>query len=215
MAADDLILEMSEMIAATKTANQIPPANERVYHQSTLIGSWKGTWSKPHQAVEFKVLNIRGNKAQVEYTHNGRTERGFGTVNGSAITYGKVTIATRDGKNAAMQSLIGKTEMTGTLAKAAAAADQNKLVGLWNSDSSTPGQSASLQVRAISGRDAQVTYTVNGQTQQGIGTVYGNAVMFGKMQVSSDDGLNGKVIYPVGSQTLSLSVKKHIPPSSS
>ena len=204
------------MIAAVQSANQISPASERAYHQSNLIGDWTGTWSKTHQPVEFKVLNIRGNKAQVEYTHNGRTERGYGTVNGSAITYGNVTIATRDGKTAAMQSLVGKIEMTGVLNKSAApAADQNKLVGIWNSDASTPGQSASFQVRAISGRDAQVTYTVNGQTQQGIGTVYGNAVMFGKMQVSSDDGLNGKVIYPVGSQTLSLSVKKHIPPSSS
>ena len=198
------------MIAAVQSANQISPASERAYHQSNLIGDWTGTWSKTHQPVEFKVLNIRGNKAQVEYTHNGRTERGYGTVNGSAITYGNVTIATRDGKNAAMQSLVGKMEMTGVLSKSAApAADQNKLVGIWNSDASTPGQSASFQVRAISGRDAQVTYTVNGQTQQGIGTVYGNAVMFGKMQVSSDDGLNGKVIYPVGSQTLSLSVKKN------
>ena len=198
------------MIAAVQSANQISPASERAYHQSNLIGDWTGTWSKTHQPVEFKVLNIRGNKAQVEYTHNGRTERGYGTVNGSAITYGNVTIATRDGKTAAMQSLVGKIEMTGVLNKSAApAADQNKLVGIWNSDASTPGQSASFQVRAISGRDAQVTYTVNGQTQQGIGTVYGNAVMFGKMQVSSDDGLNGKVIYPVGSQTLSLSVKKN------
>ena len=171
------------MIAAVQSANQISPASERAYHQSNLIGDWTGTWSKTHQPVEFKVLNIRGNKAQVEYTHNGRTERGYGTVNGSAITYGNVTIATRDGKTAAMQSLVGKIEMTGVLNKSAApAADQNKLVGIWNSDASTPGQSASFQVRAISGRDAQVTYTVNGQTQQGIGTVYGNAVTFGRFQ---------------------------------
>src|ERR1700682_6189844 len=92
--SDDLILETSEMIAAFQSANQISPASERAYHQSNLIGDWKGTWSKTHLAVEFKVLNIRGNKAQVEYTHNGRTERRFGTVNGSTIKYGNVTIAT-------------------------------------------------------------------------------------------------------------------------
>jgi hypothetical protein len=206
---------MSKMIAASQSANQISPASERVYHQSNLIGDWKGSWSKTNLAVEFKVLNIRGNKAQVEYTHNGYTERGFGTVNGTTVSYGNVTIASRDGKNAAMQSLVGQFEMTGVLAKSEApATDQNKLIGIWNGDPST-GQSASIQIRAISGRDAQITYTINGQTQQGIGTVSGNAVMFGKMLVSSDDGSNGKIIFPVGSQTVSIGATKYIAPSSS
>jgi hypothetical protein len=70
-------------IAATRGANQISPANERVYHQSNLLGDWKGTWSKNHQTIELKVVNIKGNTAQVEYTHNGHTERGAATVNGS------------------------------------------------------------------------------------------------------------------------------------
>jgi hypothetical protein len=206
---------MSKMITAAQSANQISPASERVYHQSNLIGSWKGTWTKTNLPVEFKVLNIRGNKAQVEYTHNGYTERGSGTVNGTTVSYGSVTIASRDGKNAAMQSLVGQFEMAGVLTKSdAPPADQNKLIGIWNGDPST-GQSASVQIRAISGRDAQITYTINGQTQQGIGTVSGNAVMFKNMLVSSEDGLNGKVIFSGNGQTLSVGATKYIDPTAS
>lgn len=203
------------MVAALQSANQISPASERVYHQSNLIGAWKGTWSKTNLPVEFKVLNIRGTKAQVEYTHNGYTERGTGTVNGTTVSYGNITIASRDGKTAAMQSLVGQFEMTGILAKAAPpATDQNKLIGIWNGDPST-GQSASIQIRAISGRDAQITYTINGQTQQGIGTVSGNAVMFQNMLVSSDDGSNGKIVFAGNGQTLSVGATKYVEPSSS
>src|SRR5882757_1286347 len=98
------------MITAAQSANQISPAKERVYHQSNLIGTWKGTWTKNHQPVEIKVLNIRGSRAQIEYTHNGHTERGTGTVDGATINYNNVTIATRDGKNAAMQFVLGHIE---------------------------------------------------------------------------------------------------------
>lgn len=202
-------------VAATKGANQISPANERVYRQSNLLGDWKGTWSKNHQTIELKVVNIKGNTAQVEYTHNGHTERGAATVNGNTITYGNITIGTRDGKMAAIEFTFGNAKMNGVLAKSAAAADQDKLVGTWIGTSSTTGQTASVRVLSISGRDAQVRYTVNGYTQQGVGTVYKNTVMVGKVQISSDDGLNGTVIFPVGRQTLSVSVKKYTPPSSS
>jgi hypothetical protein len=39
-----------------------------------------------NQPVGFKVVNIRGARAQVEYTHNGHTERGFGQVSGALIS---------------------------------------------------------------------------------------------------------------------------------
>ncbi len=202
-------------VAATKGANQISPANERVYRQSNLLGDWRGTWSKNHQAVGFKVVNIKGNTAQVEYTHNGHTERGAATVNGGTITYGNVTIATRNGNVGVIEFRFGGAKMSGVLAKVAAAPDQDKLVGTWIGTSATTGQTTSVQVLSISGRDAQVKYTVNGYTQQGVGTVYKNAVMVGKVQVSSDDGLHGTVIFPAGRQTLSMPVKKYTPPSSS
>jgi hypothetical protein len=83
-----------------QSSSQISPANERVYHQSYLLGDWKGTWTNSSQPVEFKVVNIRGDKAQVEYTHNGHTERGLGDVNGGTITFGNVTIVTRNGTKA-------------------------------------------------------------------------------------------------------------------
>ncbi|MDB5562256.1 MAG: hypothetical protein JWN11_1674 [Hyphomicrobiales bacterium] len=105
------------MIAAIQSANQISPVNERIYRQSNLLGDWKGTWSKTHQTIDFKVLNIRGTKAQIEYTHNDRTERGFGTVNGTTLNFGNVTIATHDGKTGAMQSVVGSAVMNGSLVK--------------------------------------------------------------------------------------------------
>jgi hypothetical protein len=202
-------------ISAAQGASQISPANERIYHQSNLVGDWKGLWSNSHQPIEFKVLNIRGATAQIEYTHNGHTERGTASVDGGTITYGNVTIGTRDGSTAGIEFAFGGTKTTGVLAKAAAPADQNKLVGTWIGSSATTGASATVQVLSISGRDAQVKFNVNGNSQQGIATVYKNAVMFGKAQFSSDDGVTGTVTYQAGPKTLTLAVKKYTPPSTS
>jgi len=200
-------------IAATQSANQISPANERVYHQSNLLGDWKGSWTTNHQPVELKVVSIKADTAQVEYTHNGHTERGTGTVNGGTITFGNVTIGTRDGKKAALEFSFGTAKMGAILDKAAAPADQNKLVGNWIGSSAATGQTATFQVLSISGRNAQVRYTVNGQSAQGVGDVYKNTVTFGKVQVTSNDGSTGTVIFPVGRNTLSLSVTKYTPTS--
>ena len=199
-------------IAATQSANQISPANERVYHQSNLVGDWKGSWTTNHQPVELKVISIKADTAQVEYTHNGHTERGTGTVNGSTITFGNVTIGTRDGKKAALEFSLGTAKMSAILSKAAAPVDQNKLVGNWIGSSATT--TATFQVLSISGRNAQVKYSVNGHSAQGVGDVYKNTVTLGKVQVTSNDGSTGKVIFPVGRNTLSVSVAKYVPKSS-
>jgi hypothetical protein len=198
-------------ISSTQSRSQISPADERVYHQSTLLGDWKGAWANSNQPVEFKVVNIRGTTAQIEYTHNGRTERGIATVNGGTITYGNVTIASRDGKTAGMEFSLGTAKQTAVLAQAVApATDQSPLVGSWGG-SNTDGQSASIRILSVSGRDAQVVYTVNGYTQQGVGTVYKNTVMFGNAQISSNDGSNGTVVFPVGRQAVSVDVTKYPP----
>jgi len=55
------------MAIVTQSTSQISPANERMYHQSNLLGEWKGNWAGNNQAVGFKVVNIRGTRAQVEY----------------------------------------------------------------------------------------------------------------------------------------------------
>jgi hypothetical protein len=119
------------MVAVTSTqgASQISPAMERVYHQSRLLGDWKGTWTKDHQPVEFKVVNIQGSTAQVEYTSNGQTQRGTATVNGGTITFGNVTIGTRDGSKAALEFAFGTAKKTAILDKSAAPVDQNKRSG--------------------------------------------------------------------------------------
>jgi len=87
--------------------SQISPVNERIYNQSNLIGDWKGNWTKNKQAVELDVINIKGGTAQVQYTHNGYTEKGTATVDGDTITYGNVTLGTRDGKQAALEFAYG------------------------------------------------------------------------------------------------------------
>jgi hypothetical protein len=197
-------------IASSRNINQISPANERAYHQSNLVGDWKGFGTNHHEAVGFKVLNIRGNSAQVEYTHNGRTERGIASVEGGTISYNNVTIGTRNGKTAVLEFSAGAGKSTAILEKAVDPADdENKLIGTWGGVSPETGQSATFRVLSIDGRDAKVKTTLNGYTQDGVGTVYQNTVMFGSMQVSSDDGANGKIVFSAGRQTLAVSVTKY------
>jgi hypothetical protein len=202
-------------ISSTPSANQISPANERIYHQSNLVGDWKGLMSTNHQPIEFKVVNIKGTTAQVEYTHNGHTERGAGSVEGATVTFGNITVGTRDGKNAALEFSLGTAKLTGVLAKVPAPADQNNLVGTFIGTSVTTGASATVQVLSINGRDAQIKATINGVSQQGIGTVFKNSVMFGTSSFSTTDGVNGKVTFQVGHKTLSMAVSRYTPPSTS
>ena len=126
------------MSTITASASHINPVNETLYRQSNLLGDWKGTTKQNHAAVEFKVISINGSTAQVEYTHNGRTERGQATVSQNSISFGNVTIATRNGTQAAFEFAYqpnGQLASTGTqtavLAKdaSATAADVNPLVG--------------------------------------------------------------------------------------
>jgi hypothetical protein len=200
---------MSAISAAS--ANQISPVNERLYHQSNLLGDWKGSWKNNGQPVELKVVSIQGNSAQVEYTHNGRTERGAATVSQNLITFGNVTIGTRDGKNAALVFSYGTAKQDAILTKAASTTSQNKLVGTWIGTTAT--QSATFKVLSITGRDAQVQYTINGQTRQGVGDVYQNVVTFGKVQVSSNDGVHATIVFPSGHSTLSVAATKFTPPT--
>src|SRR5262249_3210471 len=129
-------------ITSIPKGSQIAPATERVYHQSSLIGNWKGTWQNSPRPVEFKVVNIRGDSAQVEYTHDGHTERGIASVDGATITFGDVTIGTENGQVAALEFSTGGAKKTAILNKEAAPVDQNKLVGSWSGVSTQNGQSA-------------------------------------------------------------------------
>lgn len=199
---------------AVSTTSQISPVNERIYHQSNLLGDWKGAWSKSSRPVELKVVSIRGTAAQVEYTHDGHTEKGTADVNGSTLTYGNVTIGTRNGTKAALEFSYGTAKMSAILDKVAATTAQSKLVGSWISVS-TESRAATFKVLSITGRDAQVQYTVNGRTGQGIGDLTNNTVMLGRVQITSTDGQTGKVVFADGRSTYSVAVTKYKPPSSS
>lgn len=203
-------------ISTIPKGSQISPATERVYHQSNLIGDWKGSWQKSGRPVEVKVLNIRGDQAQIEYTHDGHTERGIGTVNGATISYGNISIGTKNGSVAALEFSSGTSKMDAVLNKQTSTADQSKLVGSWSGTGS--GQSAFFQVVSVDGKDAQVRFTANGAAiQSGDAITVGtNTVMFGnKATFATSDGLNGNVVFKVGRNTYSLPVTKNTTPSSS
>ncbi|MGJ4902131.1 hypothetical protein ACQR0V_11215 [Bradyrhizobium sp. HKCCYLS2058] len=195
-------------MVAIQSTNQISPANERVYRQSNLLGEWKGSWTANGQAVSFKVINIRGAAATVEYTHNGRTERGIGQVNGSTIDFGAVTLGTKNGKNAVLLFSAGGGKATAMLEKQAPPADESNLVGSWAGYSGENGQSASFRVLSVSGKEAQVSVTTNGVTREGTGIVYNNVIMFGQSQISTTDGKSGKVIFQVGNKSYLVPVDK-------
>ncbi|WP_316195410.1 MULTISPECIES: hypothetical protein [unclassified Bradyrhizobium] len=195
-------------MAVVQSTSRISPAMERMYHQSNLLGEWKGTWTANNQTVSFKVVNIRGSQAVVEYTHNGRTERGIGTVNGSTIDFGSVTLGTKNGKKAVLLFSAGGGKATALLDKQSPAADQSNLTGSWAGYSANNGKSASFRVLSVSGNEAQVSVTTDGITRQGIGIVYKNVIMFGQSQISTDDGKNGKVIYQIGNKSYMVPVSK-------
>jgi hypothetical protein len=203
------------MAAISSSTSQISPANERMYHQSTLVGDWKGNWAGNNQPVGFKVVNIRGARAQVEYTHNGHTERGFGQVSGSLITFGSITVGTKDGKSLVLLSSAGAGKQTATLEKQAPPASDSNLMGSWGGYSSDNGKSASFRVLAINGKEATVSVTTDGITRQGTGYVYKNVIMFGQSQIATDDGKNGKIIYQVGTKSFMVPVTKYPPADSS
>ena len=198
-------------ISAAQGASQISPANERLSHQSNLVGDWKGLWSNTHQPIEFKVLNIRGATAQVEYTHNGHTERGTASVDGATITYGAITMHPRRLDGGYRVLVRGHENDRRSGRKAATPANQNQLVGTWIGSSATTGASATVQVLSINGRDAQVKSNINGNSQLGTGTVYKNAVMFGKSH--HVHGRRDRYRFQSGSKTLTVAVKRFTPPT--
>jgi hypothetical protein len=201
------------------SASHINPVNETLYRQSNLLGDWKGTTKQNHAAVEFKVISINGSTAQVEYTHNGRTERGQATVSQNSISFGNVTIATRNGTQAAFEFAYqpsGQLAATGTqtavLTKdaSATAANANPLVGSWTG--ATVDHTASFTVSSIDGRDAQVKYAVDGRSGQGTGDVTKNSVLFGNVAFKNIDGVHGTVTYQTYQhQTITLPVTKFVP----
>lgn len=203
------------MTAIQSSTNQISPADERVYHQSNLVGDWKGTWTTSGRPVEFKVINIRGTKAQIEYTHDGHTERGSGDVSGATISYGNVTIGTKNGQSAVLEFSVSSAKKTAVLQKQASTADQSNLLGSWSGYSKDNGQGAYFTVSSVNGRDAQVTYTANGIAHKGTGTVYKNTVMFGQAQITSSDGQSGSVTLQVGHNFYAIPVTKLKPASTS
>ncbi len=103
-------------ITVASSGSFILPANERVYKTSNLLGEWQGTWNDK-QTFSFKVLSIKNNQAKIEYTHDGRKEAGNAIVDKNTITFGNVTIITRNGANGVIQFKLGTFEKHTTILK--------------------------------------------------------------------------------------------------
>ncbi|WP_420133451.1 hypothetical protein [Rhodopseudomonas sp.] len=203
------------MAVISASTNQISPANERLYGLSRLVGEWKGKWASTGQDVGFKVVNIRGSTAQVEYTHHGRTERGLATVQGGTLTFGNVTIGTKNGKTAALLFSAGGGKASAFLEKQQPASETNMLVGSWGGHSDDTQGTSSFRVLSVDGKDAKVSTTINGITREGIGTVYKNVIMFGQAQLSTEDGKTGKIIVQSGLKSFVVPATNYPPATAS
>jgi len=147
----------------------------------------------------------------------GAPKRGTGSVDGATISFGNITIGTKNGSVAALEFSSGTAKQTAVLNKDAAPADQSKLVGSWSGFSNTNSQSAFFQVVSVDGRDAQVRFSANGGTlQSGDGLVYQNTVMFGsKGQFTTNDGQTGTVVVQIGQKSYAVPVTKNKTPTAS
>lgn len=196
----------SSVTSSVPAGSQISPGDERLYHQSNLIGDWKGSYTKLKGPVEFKVLSIKGGTAQVEYTHNGRTDRGTATVSKNQLTFQNVTVATRDGQKAVIQLDASVTKFNGVLDKDTTSSKKpdGPLVGTWTGTNNNTGDVANFTVKSVNGKEASVSYTVNGISRSGTASVYQNVVRLGNVQITVNPDRSAKIAFTKLAQTLSL-----------
>jgi len=199
--------------AITASGSQISKQNETLYHESNLIGTWKGTWTNSKQPITCKVLKITGDTAEIEYDHNGKVEKGQASVSKNIITYGDISIGTKNGTKGAIEFAVGTIKQTGTLTKAAADSqtqtDPSKLVGSW-SGLTASGNAASFTVKSVTGNTAVVTYAVNGITRSGTAhyDATNHVISYEGAQIRSADGSSGDVTFTSLGNTYSVPVKK-------
>jgi len=123
----------------------------------------------------------------------------MGSVQVTTITFGNVTIGTKNGSKAALEFSFGSAKMTAVLDMGAATpTSQDNLVGTWTISPKATGRAVTFQVISVSGRE-------------GTGTVYKNTIMFDGAQVSSDDGKSEKLTFQSAHQTFSIATAKVIP----
>jgi hypothetical protein len=195
------------------TGSQISKANETQYDQSNLLGTWSGAWSTNKQAFTVKVDKITGATANIEYTHNGTTQKLQATVSQNTISFGDITLGTKNGTQGAAELVSGSFTSTASLKKTAPAATtatpSNNLVGSWSGLTST-GNAASFTVTSITGSSASVTYTINGITNKGTGTynAKNNVITYGSAQIALTPEGTANVVFKSLGSTYSVPVKK-------
>ncbi|MDR3493316.1 MAG: hypothetical protein P4L82_01830 [Ancalomicrobiaceae bacterium] len=196
--------------AVTTNGSYISGVNERLYKQSNLLGTWKGTMDGK-AIVTLKVTSIKGSTAQVEFDHGSTKEHGTATVSQNTLTYGNVTIGTKNGTNAVMIFAAGTLQQAYQLTKDTTDQQSNKLVGAWSGLNPLTGAAINFNVKSVDGKTAQVTAIAGGKTQTGTADVLNDIVRIGYTQISSSDGQTGRAMYKLGNQYLALSVTKQKP----
>ncbi|MDR3374826.1 MAG: hypothetical protein P4L98_13950 [Ancalomicrobiaceae bacterium] len=206
-------LPVMSTVAAAYTTNgsYISSVDQRLYKQSNLLGSWKGTMGgKP---ITLKVTSIKGSTAQVEFDHGATKEHGTATVSQNTLTYGSMTIGTKNGTNGVMIFTAGTTQQAYQLTKDTTA-DQpsSKLVGTWSGSDPTTGAAMTFNVKSVDGKTAQVVATAGGNKKQtGTADVMNDIVRIGYTQISSSDGKTAHAMYKQGNQYLALTLTKQKP----
>ncbi len=78
------------------------------------------------------------------------------------------------------------------------------LVGTWTGTDNKTGDVANFTVKSVNGKEADVSYTVNGITRKGTATVFQNVVRLGDVQITINPDRSGKISFKKLAQTLSL-----------
>ncbi len=196
--------------AISASGSQIPKQEEQLYTQSNLIGTWSGNWSANKQPITITVLKITGATAEIQYTQNGNTQKAQAQVSQNTISFGNITIGTKNGTNGAAELQVGSFTETATLTKTSATpTDPNKLVGSWSGLTST-GNAASFTVTSVAGTSATVNVTVDGIIHKGTGTynAANNLITFAGTQLALKSDGSANVTFSQLGQTYAVPVTK-------
>lgn len=203
---------MAQNAAISATSSQISAQNETLYHQSSLLGTWSGTFGPNKSPATITVSKINGSTATIEYDHNGLKQKMTGSISQNIISFGDFQFGTKDGKNAILLFQSGSVSQHGTLTQTSSpttTAPQNPLVGAWSGLSSA-GNAVSVNVKSITGSSADVTYTINGVTNSGTGTYNASnkVVSLGPAQIATNPAGQTNIIFSTLGQTYSVAATK-------
>ena len=204
-------------ITSIPKGSQISPATERVYHQSNLIGDWKGTWQKnrspsssrsstsgapaPRSNIPMTDIPSGGSAASTAPPSSSATSRSAPRTVGRRAG---IFLGHREEDRGPQQGgRAGRPEQAG-----------RKLERLF--ERQRPERVLPGRVRRRPGCAGQVHRQWRQPSSPATAIVYQNTVMFGsKAQFTTNDGQTGNVVFKIGNKSYSVPVTKNKPAASS